>query len=201
MAGSGDARQTPRWEWRTFGRSLARLEARMGPIHSARPVRSDEIYLLSSSTPHSAKIRDGALDIKRLEQVDPNGLELWSPAFKEAFPLAAPMLREAFQTLDLPPPVFGRDAYPLDLFLSELVKRDAAFRVVDVDKTRRQFPYRGCAAEFVSVGVCGDGECESFCVEHEAPERLLSAMRELDLDPHANVNFPAGVARALAGAF
>jgi hypothetical protein len=200
MTGSADAKLAPRWEWRMFGRNLAGLEVRIGPIGPAEPVHSEEIYLLNSSTPHSAKVRDGALDIKRLEEVDPNGLELWKPAFKGAFPLTAPMLQKAFLILDLPPPVFGRDAYPLNLFLSELVKRDAAFRRVDVNKTRRQFLFRDCAAEFVRVRICGDGEPDSFCVEHETPERILSALSELDLDPHANVNFPAGVARALAGA-
>ena len=79
---------TLRWEWRTFSPSLADLEAKIGSAVRIAPCQSDEIYLLNSATPHSAKIRGAVLDVKRLVQVDPSGLELWSPAFKAAFPLA-----------------------------------------------------------------------------------------------------------------
>jgi hypothetical protein len=44
--------------------------------------QTDEIYLLNSATPHSAKIRGAVLEVKRLVEVDPGGLELWSPALK-----------------------------------------------------------------------------------------------------------------------
>ena len=94
----------PRWEWRTFSPSLADLEAKIGLAVQIAPRQSDEIYLLNSATPHSAKIRDAVLVVKRLVQVDPNGLELWSPAFKAAFPLSAPMLQSAFSALGLPHP-------------------------------------------------------------------------------------------------
>lgn len=196
MVGS-DTKDTPRWEWRTFGCSLAWLEARIGPSVLTEPRHSEEIYLLNSSTPHSAKIRGGALDIKRLERVDPNGLELWRPVFKAAFPLTTPMLREAFSALGLPPPVFRRDAYPMGLFLSDFVERDATFRMVAVTKARRQFAFGGCTAEFVELRIGGGGVLNSFCIEHETPGRIVSALRELGLDSHANVRFPTGLARAL----
>jgi len=59
-------RDAPRWEWRTFGARLPDIEAKVGLTARIAPRRSDEIYLLNSSTPHSAKIRDGVLEVKRL---------------------------------------------------------------------------------------------------------------------------------------
>jgi len=191
-------REPLRWEWRTFGCSLAGLEARLGLPALIEPHHSDEVYLLNSATPHSAKIRGGALEIKRLEQVDPNGLELWGPVFKAAFPLTPAMLREAFSAWGLPPPAFRRDAYPLDLFLSDIIERDAAFRTVAVNKARRQFVFRGCTAEFVHLRIGGIAR-NSFCIEDETPERILAALRELGLDSQANVNFPRGLEQALIG--
>jgi hypothetical protein len=39
---------------------------------------------------------------------------------------------------------------------------------------------------------------DSFCLEDENPVSVVAALRELGLDPHANMNFPKGLQRALA---
>ena len=80
------------------------------------PRQSDEIYLLNFATPHSAKICGGVLEVKRLLQVNSSGLEQWTPAFKERFPLSAPMLRSAFAALDLQPIATRREVYDLQEF-------------------------------------------------------------------------------------
>ena len=187
----------PRWEWRTFGARLLEIEAKLGPTTRIAPRRSGEIYLLSSATPHSAKIRDGALEVKRLLQVDSSGLEQWTPAFKERFPLSAAMLRSAFAALDLRPPTTRRDVYDFEEFLSEVGSNDEPMRAVEVKKTRHQFMYRDCAAEFVRVNI-GPVARESFCIESEDPSKVIAAVHEMGLDPHANINFPKGIERALA---
>ena len=98
---------------------LPEIEAKLGPTTRIAPRRSGEIYLLSFATPHSAKIRGGALEVKRLLQVASSGLEQWTLAFKERFPLSAPMLRSAFAALDLRPIATRRDVYDFEEFLSE----------------------------------------------------------------------------------
>jgi hypothetical protein len=192
-----ETKDTLRWEWRTFSPSLADLEAKIGSAVRIAPRQSDEIYLLNSATPHSAKIRGALLEVKRLVQVDPSGLELWSPAFKAAFPLSAPILQSAFSALDLPHPIIQRGAYTLDEFLAEIVDRNATFRAVQVSKSRRQFMFGGCAAELVRLHI-GAIEQDSFCIEDEVSARIIAALHELGLDSHANINFPAGLKRALA---
>jgi len=187
-----------RWEWRTFSSSLADLEAKIGLNVQIAPRQSDEIYLLNSATPHSAKIRAQVLEVKQLVQVDPSGLELWNPAFMAAFPLSAFMLQSAFSALGLPHPTFQRGVYALDEFLAEIISPNAAFCAVQVNKMRRQFMFRGCAAEFVRLRICTMLQ-ESFCIENETPARIIAALGELGLDSHANINFPMGLKRALAG--
>jgi exopolyphosphatase/guanosine-5'-triphosphate,3'-diphosphate pyrophosphatase len=186
-----------RWEWRTFSPSLADLEARIGLAVQIAPRQSDEIYLLNSATPHSAKIRGGVLEVKRLEQVDPSGLDLWSPAFKAGFPLPGPMVQSAFSALGLPHPIIQRGVYTLDEFLAEIVDRNPLFRSAQVSKWRRQFTFGGCAAELVRLRIGAIAQ-DSFCIEDEAPGHVIAALRELGLDSHANINFPAGLERALA---
>ena len=105
--------------------------------------QTDEIYLLNSATPRSAKIRGAVIEVKRLVEVDPGGLELWSPGF----PPSAPMVQSAFTALGLPHPTFQRRAYAFDEFLAEIFGRNAAFRAVQVSKGRRQFMFGGCAAQ------------------------------------------------------
>ena len=187
----------PRWEWRTFGGGLPEIEAKLGPIARIAPRRSDEIYLLNFATPHSAKIRGGALEVKRLLKVDSSGLEQWTLAFKERFPLSAPMLRSAFAALDLRPIATRRGVYDFEEFLSEVGSNDESMRAVEVKKTRHQFMYRDCAAEFDRVHI-GPVARESFCIESEDPSKVIAALQEMGLDPHANINFPKGIERALA---
>src|ERR1019366_6276363 len=190
-------KDTLRWEWRTFSPSLAGLEAKIGLAVQIASRQSDEIYLLNSATPHSAKVRGAVLEVKRLVQVDPSGLELWSPVFKAAFPMSAPMVQSAFSALGLPHPTIQRGAYTLDEFLEEFVDHNAAFRAVQVSKGRRQFMFGGCAAELVRLRI-GAIVQDSFCIEDEVPARIIAALHELGLDSHANINFRAGLKRALA---
>ena len=195
--GEPDGNCAPRWEWRTFGAELPEIEAKLGLTARVAPRRSDEIYLLNSATPHSAKIRGGVLEVKRLLQVDSNGLEQWTPAFKERFPLSAPMLRCAFAALDLRPIATRREVYDLEEFLAEAAPSGGLPRAVEVKKARRQFMYRDCAAEFDRLHI-GPVARESFCIESEDPSKVIAAVHEMGLDPHANINFPKGIERALA---
>lgn len=185
----------PRWEWRAFGSDLSSIEAKIGLAIQVAPRRSEEIYLLNAETPHSAKIRDGALEVKRLLQVDENGLELWKPAFRAPFPMAPEAVKQAFAALDIEPPEMLRSQYELDAFSSEIVPASDALRAVTVSKARRQFVFCDCAAEFVRLRV-GAVAQESFAVEHEKPSRVMAALRELGLASRENVSFPKGVERA-----
>ena len=188
-------RDAPRWEWRTFGARLPDIEAKVGLTAQIAPRQSDEIYLLNFATPHSAKIRGGVLEVKRLLQVDSNGLEQWSPAFKACFPLSAPMVQSAFAALDLRPLTTRREVCDLEEFL-DLVANDKALRAIQVKKARRQFVFGECAAEFFRLHI-GPVAQESFCVEDEDPSKVIAALHELRLDPHANISFPKGIERAL----
>lgn len=193
--GAADPRHTPRWEWRIFGADLAALEAKLGPPTSV-PRRSDETYLLNALTPHSAKIRDQALEVKRLLRVD-EGLELWAPAFRQTFPLATARLAEAAAAMALPATHLGDGSYDEKRFLSEVVAPCPALRPVLVRKSRIRFNFLGCAAELVRVQI-GPAPIESVALESEDETRLAEALRALDADPRLNVNFPKGVERAMA---
>ena len=192
-----DNTNAPRWEWRTFGVRLSDIEAKIGLAARIAPRQSDEIYLLSAATPHSAKIRGGMLEVKRLLQVDSSGLERWTPAFNESFPLSAPVLRSAFAALDLQPIATRQEVYNLEQFLAEAASNDGPLRAVEVRKARRLFKYRGCAAEFDRVHI-GPVARESFCIESDDAARLITVLQAMRLDSHMNVNYPKGIEQALA---
>ena len=85
----GVAGIVPRWEWRTFGESFGAAEGLLDLREAERVQESDELYLLSQESDASVKVRDGLMDVKRLEAVDGNGLEQWRPVLKGSFPLGA----------------------------------------------------------------------------------------------------------------
>jgi hypothetical protein len=84
---------------------------------------SEEIYLLHRSGPANGKIRDGRLDIKRLQELDVSRLELWRPVFKAGFPLSKEEIRDAFAVLDLPCPRLAQASYSSAAFLHEIAGR------------------------------------------------------------------------------
>ena len=186
----------PRWEWRTFATSLKVIEDKMTSIGEAVPRTSSEVYFLRLGGPQNVKVRDEILDIKRLREVGANGLELWEPVFKAAFPLSRSEVATVFTEWQLPLPRLGRESYTMDQFVSELVASQRAIRVAHVAKSRRSSAFAGCIAEFVRLSV-DLLRLESFSIEHEQPVCILAALCQLGLEAVANTNYPLALKRAL----
>ena len=64
-----------------------------------RVAESDETYLLSAEGVDAVKLRDGLMDVKHLEQVDDDGLELWKPVMKSPLPISAADARAVLAAL------------------------------------------------------------------------------------------------------
>ena len=73
------------------------------------------------------KLRDGLMDIKHLEDVDRDGLELWRPVMKSPLPVSAADARAVLAALGVPAPALEREAYELaDLVAAEPVRCDGS---------------------------------------------------------------------------
>ena len=101
----------PRWEWRTFGDSFGKADARLAALQSTRVDDSDELYILASRVEGSIKIRAGRLDVKRLERVSEEGLEQWRPVANAEFPIAATDVAALLAALGVSAPSLEREAY------------------------------------------------------------------------------------------
>jgi hypothetical protein len=157
---------------------------------------SDEIYVLDPRGTQNVKIRDGALDVKRLRQIDADGLELWEPVFKARFPLSRSDLAAVSAVWPLLLETLPREAYTIEQFIEEVISLRADLHVVRVHKSRRVFTFAGCIAELVRLAV-ESRTLESFSLEHEDPKRILAALHTLGLDVHANTSYSLGLRRAL----
>jgi exopolyphosphatase / guanosine-5'-triphosphate,3'-diphosphate pyrophosphatase len=180
-----------RWEWRTFGDQFGGAEERLGSIEPERVVQSDETYLLSMEGVDAVKLRDGLMDVKQLEQVDDDGLELWKPVMKSPLPISAADARAVLAALRVSAPLDG-DTYDLaDLATAA----GGAVRVVPVHKMRRHYTIGGCMAELTDLRT-GDRSTRTIAIESEEPARVIAAARELGLGSRPNVSVPRGL-RAL----
>jgi exopolyphosphatase/guanosine-5'-triphosphate,3'-diphosphate pyrophosphatase len=183
-----------RWEWRTFGEQFGGAEERLGPIAPESVVESDETYLLAAESVDAVKLRDGLMDVKHLEQVDDDGLELWKPVMKASLPTSAADARAVLAALRVSAPL-DRDTYDLaDLAAAA----GGAISVVPVHKLRRHCAIGGCMAELTDLRA-GDRSTRTIAIESEEPARVIAAVRELGLGSRPNVNVPRGL-RALVGA-
>lgn len=187
----------PRWEWRTFGETFGEAEERLAGLEPTRVSESDELYIVSSRVEGSVKVRDGVLDVKRLEQVSDDGLEQWLPVAKAEFPVAAADVASLLSELGAAAPPLGRDAYQLDDLVDEVVTPSPDLLAIPVHKRRVHHTVGGCMAELTEVRT-GALATRTIAVEDEDPARVRATVDELGLGSRPNVSFPRGLA-ALVG--
>jgi exopolyphosphatase/guanosine-5'-triphosphate,3'-diphosphate pyrophosphatase len=177
-----------RWEWRTFDDDLGTVGERLG--NAERVQESDEVYLLSARDDATVKLRDGLMDVKRLEQVDDHGLEQWLPVLKAEFPLSAEAAASVLGAL-------GVAARAGEVSSFEDLRAVEGVLAVPVQKRRRRYTVGGCAAELTDVAT-DHGATQTVAVESEDPALVLAALRELGLEARRNVSYVRGLS-ALAG--
>ncbi len=90
---------------------LRRGRRRARRSHSGTDRREREVYLLSALSDASVKLREGLVDVKRLERVGDDGLELWMPVMKAAFPLSGEEAAAVLAELSASAPTVGRTEY------------------------------------------------------------------------------------------
>jgi len=187
----------PRWEWRTFGDRFGEADGRFAALEPERVQESDEVYLVSTESDASVKVREGLMDVKHLEDVNEDGLEQWIPVMKAGFPLPAADVGSVLATLGVAVPPLERATYTLDELLDELVRPNDDLLAVQVHKTRRRFTLGGCMTELTDV-TTDRGATRTIAVESEDPALVIATVRELGLAARPNVCLARGL-KALAG--
>ncbi len=174
-----------RWEWRTFGDVLGAAGERVGSSPAEGVTESDETYLLSAVGRDAVKARAGLLDVKHLEAVDDDGLELWAPVMKEPLPVSAADAATVLAALGVPVPALGAGGYDL----AAIAAASPGVVAVPVQKTRRHFTIGGCMAELTDLRS-GERSVRTIAIESEEPARVVAAVRELGLSGRENVSVP-----------
>jgi exopolyphosphatase/guanosine-5'-triphosphate,3'-diphosphate pyrophosphatase len=158
---------------------------------------SSETYLLSG-TGENVKVRDALMDIKVLREVDPRGLEQWTPVLKGSFPLPAAEVAKVFSALRLELPPLQRASYTLEEFMNELAVPGGRIRAIGVQKRRMRYKIDGCSAEIAEI-VAGGKSTRTIAVESEDGDAVMAAVRRLGLGGYVNTNYPRGLAALFDG--
>jgi exopolyphosphatase/guanosine-5'-triphosphate,3'-diphosphate pyrophosphatase len=182
----------PRWEWRSFGAEFGGAESAFAARTPEQVVESTEVYVLSEAGTDVVKVRDDLMDVKHLREVGDDGLEQWVPVLKAGFPLSQADLAVVSNALGLDAAPAARDAYPLDVWLEEVVGPDPRLRAVMVHKRRTRYRIGGCAAELTDVRA-GAATTRTVAVESEDPAQVLAVLEELGLAGRPNVNYARGL--------
>jgi exopolyphosphatase / guanosine-5'-triphosphate,3'-diphosphate pyrophosphatase len=178
-----------RWEWRTFGNGLGDAETRLRALTPERVQESDETYLLSAAVEHAVKVREGLMDVKHLEQVNGDGLELWRPVMKAPLPISPADARAVLAALGMGAPPLELESYDV----AELVGASTAVTLAPVHKSRRHYTFQGCMAELTDLRTAR-GSTRTIAVESEDAARVIAAVRELGLGSRPNVSVPRALA-------
>ena len=143
------------------------------------------------------KVRDGLMDVKRLEAVDESGLEQWKPVMKAEFPLPAAGVQDVLAALGVTGLALDRPAYTLEELIAEVVDPSPDLRAVEVHKHRDHFTVGGAMAELSAISAEGM-ETRTIAVESEDPALVVAAVRELGFPLEPNVCLARGL-KAMVG--
>ena len=182
----------PRWEWRTFRQDFGAAEPRFAALAPDKVQQSSEVYVLVVNSDANVKYRDNLLDIKQLERVNDDGLEQWRPVLKEPFPLAPATVAQVRAALGLPAVLLHGDAMTFEALVTGLESAAATIRTVSVTKIRARYHIHGCVAELTDV-VANGKKVRTAAIEDEDPAKVMAAVRAMELDCYANINYPVGI--------
>jgi exopolyphosphatase/guanosine-5'-triphosphate,3'-diphosphate pyrophosphatase len=166
-----------------FGAVEGRLRLKATSVRSSR-----EVYVTGPDAHQRVKVRDGQLDIKTLDQVNADGLQLWRPVSKTPFPIDLSRVREVFARLGVASPDLQRAHYSADQWLAEAVHRVPDLTVCQVSKERHGSTIDGCLAEIAYLAVDG-GFVKTIGVEMEDAAAVAATVRSLGFDPVQNEDY------------
>lgn len=182
----------PRWEWRTFTNDLKQAEVNIRQHPEGKVRESAEVYILSEVSMDNTKMRDGLMDIKTLQQVNEDRLELWLPIMKGQFPLPVAEIEKVFKCFRVSAPKFQREQYTFEQYLDEVITPSKLLKAVNVHKKRTGFTINSCIVEIAEVTV-GEKKVKTAAVEMEDPAMVIKTVRELGLDNFPNINYLRGL--------
>ena len=188
----------PRYEFRVFAPDLSWMEGRIRTLAPLGRYRESlETYLLvPGRTDANLKIRDGALELKRLIERR-WGLEQWRPDFRLDLPADAQALAEHLKILgDLG---HGSDeSGPRDVedLVALLADAQPGVAAASLFKKRFGFELDDCLAEVVEVLING-ARLMSVALESEQPRAVLALREKLGMEGWDNVSYVLAAERVL----
>ncbi|HMF04620.1 MAG TPA: Ppx/GppA family phosphatase [Acidimicrobiia bacterium] len=182
----------PRWEWRTFGDRFERAEELLAQHTTVSVLESDELYFVSTNSNASVKVRDGLMDVKHLQQVNDDGLELWLPVMKASSPLSADETASVLTTLNVVVPPLEHADYTLDAIETELVRPNPELLSVPVFKHRSRYVIDECMVELTEVRA-GTATTHTIALESPDPALVSATIRTFGLDGRRNVSVAPGL--------
>ena len=199
MAGESGEREAPsvagvvpRWEWRSFGDRFDDADELLAGLAADRVQESDEVYFLSLNSDASVKVRDGLMDVKRLVQVDEQGLELWTPVMKAGFPLSATDAAAVLESLGVAGTALALASYTLDELVGDVIAPDPTLRTVRVHKQRVHHVIDECIVE--STELAADGvRATTLAIESPDPALVAALVDRLGVAGRRNVCVARGL--------
>lgn len=189
-----------RYEFRTFAQSLGIVAQSMRQLSLCERIdESSEAYLVSADMhDHNVKVRDGAIDIKRLV-ARRDELEQWKPVVKQRFPISSEFVAETLI------PIFNRphfdfsasrEEYTVQELIDELFQPQAGIRFASVFKRRFRFTVGQCAAEIDELLING-AMIQSAAIESEDASAVAGMRNTLGMNGRENINYPLAIQRVM----
>ncbi|MCH3915734.1 MAG: hypothetical protein LKE29_10865 [Acidaminococcaceae bacterium] len=187
----------PRWEWRSFVDKFDEFRN----FIAAKPLGNKkfdvDMYLIGKLDNYNVKIRNNAIDVKELKEIDATGLEKWTPILKVKFPLQYSEVALICKYLGVLNICLKQKKYAKDEFFKVLFHTENTVDHVKVEKERKIYVVDNCIIEFTKAYI-NKVRYNTVCIESEKPFNVLALRDKMQLPIDKNENYVYGLKRIIA---
>lgn len=183
-----------RWEWRVFVRGALNLARLATFLRDDSERTRAETYLVSSRSVHSVKVHNLLVEVKRLDRLASDGLQLWRPMLRQEFPLSARSLALLFDAWGLDEAMPYRPCWSERQMERDIIDPRNSLRAVPVLTQRTPLEVARCRGQHVALTVLGE-HWESIGFEDPDPSRVRTAADAVGLGMLPNESYPTALAK------
>ena len=175
------------WEWRAFDQADRWPASLCEGVPTRVSALRVETYVLTRASPHTVRLWRDRVEVDRLVEQSPVGVDCWESVLDETYPIGAAALRCLGDALQVVPCSGGGTLSGPELLLAFLTRSCPGVRIAPIRAWAAQCTIDECEVERATV-LIGVTLHDTLRLRHPRCDALLATLQRFGLDPGQNVS-------------
>jgi len=180
-------RPPARWEWRVFQPTPFPMDMLPSDLEYVRSVESEEQYLVGEDVGNNLKIRFSMVDLKQLQTVTRDGVQLWDLMYKAEFPVLNPDIQALIKLLPAFEGLKELESIDHQKFIAYATEK-AGFQLVRVVKDRNVYRHGTTGFDLVRATMNGRTFFSASC-EDPDQQKVRGWAQSMEFEPDTNTSY------------